>query len=708
MASWTTEHEVLLSCLLDDVTGTDEIVQLRKDKCLVHDCLRTFVLTDDVQSRWYFTGSKSEGLELAGSDEDYMLDINGMENIHVFESVQQLTQSSKTNKFLLVPDNEYPGFAFLRCVLRAYHCKFYLQSLHDGSDDKYLGSESFLLQYKSKQSDALVSNIQGPSLETWFQYQDKSETGFDMVPSIRCEFWPSTATEWFDRPRKYGWPSLRDINTIVSFGFHIVAVGHHLSPMKSLQWRISCSIAERTLVWSFNHRQIQCYAFMKLILKEFIKIKSSEGTKGVLCSYFIKTFLFWQYEETDPTFWQSKNLRGCILFLLRKFSKCIRDGVLRHYFIPTFNLLEVKLTGVAKVELLQLYDVVIQFDMAIMSKCPSMVDVWSCFLRYLDSNQSEIIKMQMQARYRFDHDIILLRSVNCFQNFINFGYQGGTISNIYATLSPSPFRYEYIIPEIVNLLQKNLVKSPLATFVLRGLYCSVFKLQVYFPQHEHISHYHLLGNSFRKVNILGNDISSSRLWCATFLQQNEKYSAAIRVIDNVLSAIPPYALYYSKGNVISSDISKLLYRDTLLTGELNHIERAKQAWLFDIVFDVFCFNFVPGAIRIELIYLSQVRNFTVSPFTYAYYLKFLCYHGLGQYENRDNALRQLAGTVSEPPLDRCSSEMHFSYNIVGHCFLMAGQIDMARLCFQTSIFCSSLMGGAYDEYNSAYHYLSYL
>ena len=166
---------------------------------------------------------------------------------------------------------------------------------------------------------------------------------------------------------------------------------------------------------------------------------------------------------------------------------------------------------------------------------------------------------------------------------------------------------------------------------------------------------------------------------------------------------PPYALYCSVHQVRSSDVSKLLYRGTLLTGELNHIERAKRAWLFDIVFDHRDYNFVPCAIRIELFYLGNFRRFFVSPYTYAYYLMFLCYHGLGQYEFRDNALRQLAGTMLNRHEDRCSDEMHFSFNILGHCFLVAGQIDMARVSFETSIFCTRLMGDFYDKYNSAYH-----
>ena len=66
MASWTVDHDVLLSCLLDDVTGTEEIVQLRKDKCAIKDCLLSVTECSGIVRHWHFTCSKSEGLELAG------------------------------------------------------------------------------------------------------------------------------------------------------------------------------------------------------------------------------------------------------------------------------------------------------------------------------------------------------------------------------------------------------------------------------------------------------------------------------------------------------------------------------------------------------------------------------------------------------------------------------------------------------------------
>ena len=69
----------------------------------------------------------------------------------------------------------------------------------------------------------------------------------------------------------------------------------------------------------------------------------------------LKTFLFWQYEETYALFWQTQNLNECLIYLLRKFYKCIQTGALRHFFIPRFNILEIKLSSNAKQNRKDLY-----------------------------------------------------------------------------------------------------------------------------------------------------------------------------------------------------------------------------------------------------------------------------------------------------------------------------------------------------------------
>ena len=84
---------------------------------------------------------------------------------------------------------------------------------------------------------------------------------------------------------------------------------------------------------------------------------------------------------------------------------------------------------------------------------------------------------------------------------------------------------------------------------------------------------------------------------------------------------------------------------------------------------------------------------------------FQCYHGLGQYDNRDRALRQLFDTVNDR--ERCSVAKHQSYNIAGHCLLMAGYVDIARNMFLQSIHFTR-PDPVIDKYNAVYKYLSLL
>ena len=181
--------------------------------------------------------------------------------------------------------------------------------------------------------------------------------------------------EWRTRSRRFPWPSHCDVNTIVNFGFHLVPIGHPHSDTNMMEWRISFSVAERTLVWSFNHIQMQCYAVMKIILKEFINPHCSSPCR-VLCSYFIKTFLFWEYEETDPSYWCKENIRDCVMRLMSDFCECVRTRSLKHYFIPSFNLLLVKMTDEAQMELLRIFEIIIQSDISILKECNTLNKIW--------------------------------------------------------------------------------------------------------------------------------------------------------------------------------------------------------------------------------------------------------------------------------------------------------------------------------------------
>ena len=68
----TPARSILLSQLLDDVVGTEEMVRIRQDFCRIDDFLQATRFKMNI----YYTGSKAEGLDLPGSDDDYMGDIN--------------------------------------------------------------------------------------------------------------------------------------------------------------------------------------------------------------------------------------------------------------------------------------------------------------------------------------------------------------------------------------------------------------------------------------------------------------------------------------------------------------------------------------------------------------------------------------------------------------------------------------------------------
>ena len=188
-------------------------------------------------------------------------------------------------------------------------------------------------------------------------------------------------------------------------------VGHPHSDTDMMEWRISFSVAERTLVWSFNHVQMQCYAFMKLILKEFINPQCSPLCR-VLCSYFIKTFLFWEYEETDPSYWCKENFRECVMRLLSKFSDNVTARSLKHYFIPSFNLLSVKMTDQARMELLAIFNIILQSDISIIKECKTLNKVWIEFLNH-DADTTDVTGIE--KRNLLKKDVCMMYAINKLQ-----------------------------------------------------------------------------------------------------------------------------------------------------------------------------------------------------------------------------------------------------------------------------------------------------
>ena len=245
MANWTPEQSSFLSPLLNDVVGTPEMVRIRQDYCRILD----EVNSSSTSLRTYLTGSQAEGLHLPGSDEDLMFDVNDHDHIHVVQDIHAMSSMTTGSLLLFTIDKVPIGFATLKLLNTVPHrVPQLLKDAYQEMDGSlYLSSFLYVHNMVSIGNERMNCNLtrQGPSVETQYSEYDKTMPYKDNVMSINCAYWPSTASEWRIRLRRYGWPTSDDISSIVDFGCHLVPIGHPNSPRNMMEWRISFSLAEK-------------------------------------------------------------------------------------------------------------------------------------------------------------------------------------------------------------------------------------------------------------------------------------------------------------------------------------------------------------------------------------------------------------------------------------------------------------------------------
>ena len=345
----------LYKYMCDEVVGSEKVVNCRR---------QFFNVLDDVNNdcgdnewRVISSGSKAEGLDLPGSDFDVML-IN--EDIHVYELDYILSKyHNLRTKYNLVLnlDDAMPGFT----LLNIYDVREWDRELICINEDGIFLSNKSWKRECSRRNDV----INGPCLS------DALGT-IDRAFSLKYIEWPSTARQWIDRPRFCGWPPESLIHNIVSGGVLLVPIGSKSDSQKDnpLEWRISFSVPEKMLIYSWTHSQIICYALLKLLLKEVIK--KNENVDKLFCSYFLKTVIFWLSEELEQNVWTPNNLLNCFMLCLKRLIYWITYRYLPNYFIPQHNMIDRRIPGQSRDELLSVFHSLYDMGWGCIMLCDSL------------------------------------------------------------------------------------------------------------------------------------------------------------------------------------------------------------------------------------------------------------------------------------------------------------------------------------------------
>ncbi|CAF2390358.1 unnamed protein product [Rotaria sp. Silwood2] len=161
----------------------------------------------------------------------------------------------------------------------------------------------------------------------------------DHVTSLKCIHWPTSARHWINRVRISNWPEQNLINSIIKFGCHLVPIPHLLSTSKiqSIEWRLSFSICELLLAKTLSYYQRKCYLIVKALFD--VHIKQDLELSKLICSYYLKTILFWLCESIEKEQWTYETLYDRFIEFINYIIVCFEKKRLKHYFIPEMNLI---------------------------------------------------------------------------------------------------------------------------------------------------------------------------------------------------------------------------------------------------------------------------------------------------------------------------------------------------------------------------------
>ena len=280
--------------------------------------------------REVLTGSTSEGVRHPPSDDDTMFVYTSPE-IQVQSSMEEAIQH---NAPLMIPSDTSPGY----CLLWVPDV-----SRHQAAHLCVLGYLSSLL-WKERFIQA-GGYIHGPCISGFCGPME-----FDNAHGLHARRWPSIATEWAHRERRYGWPTPSVVKKIIDNGCHVVAKGDPDSPNEDCLWLVSFALAERTLVHTFNHTQFLIYNFVKLILKRIIDVCEPD----IITSYFIKTIMFYCIENTDNAMWDSELLDACYCKCITTLYHFVEEMYCPNYFVKENNMFKRKINSVNQPRVLSL------------------------------------------------------------------------------------------------------------------------------------------------------------------------------------------------------------------------------------------------------------------------------------------------------------------------------------------------------------------
>ncbi|VDI30051.1 Hypothetical predicted protein [Mytilus galloprovincialis] len=581
------------------------------------------------------SGSFGEGLEMRGSDFDMM---------HVDKSIDVYDKKPpfKPNITYLSMDTDdiKPCYSLLR--LEHIGDQYDHFQICDELNGEYYLSSTL---YKHSFLSSYLSKIHGPCVT--------NETGLlDHAFSLHCKNWIAPAFHWITRSSN-AWPSHNVKQSIVDHGVLFVPIGVKGSSKEHLEWRISFSVGEKFLINTFTHTQLLCYALMKILIKDVLSTYSE--CKDLLCSYFLKTIIFWISEELPLSVWKRENLIPSFMRCLNRLIYSVEYSVCLHYFIPENNMFENKIEGRPRKILLEKLSNLHSYG-------------WQCILfsdQIFNFNVSKMdFHIESHTLYALLVDKTIRSGLMCLAN------------NLSTTTAEDWSVFKRGIQHIASF-DKSSIKYLFAYYMsrLRSLNAQ------YLPQNIEHSNNKCNYKQYKTClcTLLQNiyhDAVSGWLMLASLFYTKKRYTDAIQIIRYSFAKFTPEKLYHM---MYMSDVFYPMIK-------LKSIRKKciVNLWKYFLIEYI---HFTKNSILIPDEILLEVETGMLllpSP-AYAYFLNFLCHFHLNNVRQCKFSLHSLQMVIEENYFIATVEGKAQAFNVLGVAFQLFGDTESAREAFLHSV-----------------------
>ncbi|XP_048765443.2 uncharacterized protein LOC125673123 [Ostrea edulis] len=630
--------------------GTSQQVAMRRDVTDIHEMVTNKAKTSN-EYTVMLSGSDREGFRMKGSDVDSMFWFN---NHRVIWDLSQTQFYNVHRQFLIlsVSSESPPGFTLLRLLTPRANSRV-ISALVTMNGGRYISSS----KYRDITCSLITPNstIHGPCAsgsEGTFEY--------DYAHCFACDFWPPSASSWIDRC--HTWPQPQVVRDIARSGCHFVAIGHKLGNHESNEWRISFSLAEQKLVYSMNHCQFLTYGLLKLFLKEVINNGLGDNEK-LLCSYHMKTAVFWMMQRNTIPKWCPQNILKCFWYCFKLILKWVYDGVCPNFFIPENNMFLSNIHGEAQNRLFVRLFGFYEKGLASLLHSPSLR---SCIMNVLYNPRLSICTDEhtLVSEIEFDKEMFsemyVKNSIPSSDLYLIMKHFN-TVEQL--TVSPLP-QYQVVMLQVLTASFLYV-----AAFTLQNMYKNTTENKLMYIADRMSCHMLKLTAKFGCI--------SDRLYTAMYYYKTLRYTEALSVIEMTkVNLAQPHVMY--NGTVDTERYSEAVGGQSWST-KLKHA----VAWTIKLDNRIIYINELMKEQMVSL--QNHELKLSIPPLVVLHMLEFLCYRHTDTIRAQTalNDLQVLVHHDQEVYVPQLLRDI--SWQILGICQQISGNLQAALYSYQQSL-----------------------